>query len=139
MDHDNIEQPPILSFSGHIYGDDTMEYLGKLKKIHGITIGGGIDVPDEKRYGSVTNEGVRRFVEAHTGDDPIGLTFVNQTKIDAKALEYLLNLKNMDMLQFRGVTPINWSDIKPFKEEFEKRHGIKLIVEEPTRWASEDD
>jgi len=132
-DHDRIQNLNRLAFSGKVYGDTLMPYLGQLKKVPEIVIAGdSVEVG-----GSITDEGVRRFVEAHTGSEKIRLDFTFQHKISDKAFEYLLNVKGLEYLEFgprsemKVEMHVTREGASRFAKEYKEKYGYfpKVITD----------
>jgi hypothetical protein len=126
-----------LIFNGNTYGDDLLAALGKLRKVRiiwvrGLELDPRVQYDNGIGYGSLTDEGIRRFVEARTDGVELSLNFTFQPKITDKAFEYLLNLKGLKYIAFGPKTElkINVTEkgAQKFREEYRRKYGYYPTV-----------
>lgn len=119
-----------LTFKGNAYGDDLLAALGKLRRVRIISVNG--IMPDSQgesgnrmTCGGITDDGIRRFVEARTEGVDLILSFMYQSKLTDKAFEHLLDLKGLKYVAFGPRTAIKLGITKEGVGKFVKAYQVK--------------
>lgn len=116
-DHDLIPKLAQLAFWGKTYGDDLMPYLAKLNKIPQLDISG-----------SLTADGIRRYVEVTTVHSGIRFAISSNSDLDDSAFEHFLKLKGLKYIDFGTKTGVTEEGVARFGEDYMKKYGVGVTI-----------